>query len=105
MLSEVALLLVQLRLADCPGPTLSGLAVRVTPRILMVADACVLTFPAPVAVAVKVVVTVGTIAAEPESATVVTSSPSGEGLMETKVAFVLVHERVVLCPDATTVGE
>jgi hypothetical protein len=71
----------------------------------MVADACAVVPPAPVAVAVKVVVVKGTIAAEPESATVVTSSPSGEGVMETEVAFVLAQVRVVLCPEATTVGE
>jgi len=47
---------------------------------------------------------VGTIAADPERAKVVTSSPRGEGLIDTDVAFVLFQVSVVLCPEATTVG-
>ena len=46
----------------------------------------------------------GTIVADPESAKVVTSSPSGEGLIDIAVVFVLFQVRVVLCPEATTVG-
>ena len=104
MLSEVALALVQLKLAVCPGPILVGLATSVTPRILMVAEAFTAA-PAPVAVAVYVVVAVGTTAAEPESATVVTSSPRTEGVIDTEVELVLAHDRVMAWPAATTLGE
>ena len=51
------------------------------------------------------VVAVGTIVVEPESATEVTSSPRTEGVIATDVAFVLVHVKVVFCPAATTPGE
>src|SRR3979411_2172920 len=105
MLSEVALALVQLRLAVCPGPILVGLATSVTPRIFIVAVAEAVTPEAPVAVAVYVVVAAGTIAVDPESATEVTSSPSTDGLITTEVEFVLAHVRVVFCPAATTPGE
>ena len=105
MLSVAALLLVQLRVAVCPGPILVGLAVSVTPRIFMVADAEAVRPPAPVAVAVYVVVADGTIAVEPESATDVTSSPKTDGFITTEVEFVLAQVRVVLCPAATTFGE
>jgi hypothetical protein len=71
----------------------------------MVADAEAVTPPAPVAVAVYVVVADGTIAVEPESATEVTSSPRTDGLIATEVEFVLAQVRVVLCPAATTPGE
>jgi hypothetical protein len=71
----------------------------------MVADAEAVMPPAPVAVAVYVVVADGTIAVEPESATEVTSSPSTDGLIVTEVEFVLAQVRVVLCPAATTPGE
>lgn len=81
-----------------------GLAVSVTPRILMVAVALTFTPWAPVAVAVNVVVAVGTIVVEPDRSTVVTSSPRTEGVMATAVALVLAQVRVVLCPAATTPG-
>src|SRR6476646_303628 len=105
MLRVVALLLVQLNLAVCPGPTVVGLATSVTPRIFIVADAEAVTPKAPVAVAVYVVVADGTIAVEPESATEVTSSPRTDGLIVTEVELVLAQVRVVLCPAATTFGE
>src|SRR5947209_14501918 len=105
MLSVAALLLVQLNAALCPGPTVAGLATSVTPRIFTVADAEAVMPPAPVAVAVNVVVAGTTTAAEPESATEVTSSPRIEGVIVTDVEFVLAQVRVVLCPAATTPGE
>ncbi len=105
MLRVAALLLVQLNAAVCPGPTVVGLATSVTPRIFMVADAEAVVPPAPVAVAVYVVVADGTIAVEPESATDVTSSPRTDGLIVTAVEFVLAQVKVVLCPAATTPGE
>jgi hypothetical protein len=105
MLRVAALLLVQLNAAFCPGPIVAGLATSVTPRILIVAEAEAVTPPAPVAVAVKVVLAVGEIAAVPESATEVTSSPKTGGVIATDVAFVLVHVRFVVCPAATTFGE
>jgi hypothetical protein len=52
MLTDVALVLIQLKLAVCPGPILLGLATSVTPRIFMVAVAEAVTPEAPVAVAV-----------------------------------------------------
>jgi hypothetical protein len=105
MLNEVALALVQLRLAVCPGPILVGLATSVTPRTLIVAVAEAVTPEAPVAVAVYVVVAAGTIAVDPDSATEVTSSPSTDGLMTTDVELVLAHVNVEFCPAATTPGE
>src|SRR5580765_2405173 len=105
MLRAVAFVLVQLKLAVWLGPILLGVAVRVTPRILMVAEACTVTPEAPVAVAVYVVLAVGTTVAEPESASEVTSSPRMEGAMVTAVALVLAQERVAFCPEATTPGE
>jgi len=105
MLSVAALLLVQLNVAVCPGPILVGLATSVTPRIFTVAEADVVTPWAPVAVAVYVVVAGTTTAAEPESATEVTSSPRMDGVIATDVEFVLAHVKVVVCPAATTVGE
>jgi hypothetical protein len=105
MLRVAALLLVQLNAAFCPGPTVAGLAVSVTPRIFTVAEADAVTPCAPVAVAVNVVVVGTTTAAEPESAIEVTSSPRIEGVIATKVEFVLAQVRVVLCPAATTPGE
>src|SRR5580765_6333440 len=101
----VAFVLVQLKLAVWPGPILLGVAVRVTPRILTVADACTVTPEAPVAVAVYVVAAVGTTVAEPDNASEVTSSPRMEGAIVTAVALVLAQERVALCPEATTPGE
>jgi hypothetical protein len=71
----------------------------------MVAVAETVTPEAPVAVAVYVVVAVGTIAVDPESATEVTSSPRTDGVITTEVEFVLAHVKVVLCPAATTPGE
>jgi hypothetical protein len=82
-----------------------GLATSVTPRILIVEEADAVTPPAPVAVAVYVVVAAGTIAVDPESATEVTSSPRTDGVIATDVAFVLTQVSVVLCPAATTLGE
>src|SRR5438309_9751298 len=105
MLSEAALLLVQFSMADCPGPILAGLAVSATLRIFTAAEACAVTPPAPVAVAMYVVAAVGTMVTEPERATVVWSSPRMEGLMESEVALVLVQARVAVCPAATTGGE
>src|ERR1700732_3738413 len=105
MLSEVALALVQLRLAVCPGPILVGLATRVTPRRFIVAEDEAVTPEAPVAVAVYVVVAAGTIVVDPENATEVTSSPRTDGTIATDVALVLVQDKVVLCPAATTLGE
>ena len=105
MLKEVALALVQVRLAVCPGPMFVGLATSVTPRILIVEEADAVTPPAPVAVAVYVVVVAGTIAVDPESVSEVTSSPRTEGVIATDVAFVLAQVRVALCPAATTLGE
>src|SRR5438270_2954248 len=105
MLRVVALLLVQLNVAVCPGPMVAGVATSVTPRIFMVADADAVRPPAPVAFAVYVVVTDGTIAVEPESATDVTSSPRTDGVITTEVELVLAQVRVVLCPAATTLGE
>ena len=52
MLSEVALVLVQLRTAFCPAATLVGVAVSVTPSILTVALAVAVRPAAPVATAV-----------------------------------------------------
>ncbi|HSK44550.1 MAG TPA: hypothetical protein VLA83_11765, partial [Candidatus Binatia bacterium] len=75
------------------------------PRRFTVATAVAVTPPAPVAVAVYVVLAGGETAAEPESATAVTSSPKTEGAIATDVAFVLAHVKVVVCPAATTLGE
>src|SRR5438445_6071428 len=105
MLRVAALLLVQLRVAVCPGPILLGEATRVTPRIFTVAEADAVTPCAPVAVAVYVVVAGTTTAAEPESATEVTSSPRMDGVIATDVEFVLAHVKVVVWPAATTFGE
>ena len=105
MLRVVALLLVQLNVAVCPGPIVAGVATSVTPRIFMVADAEAVRPPAPVAFAVYVVVADGTIVVEPESATDVTSSPRTDGVITTEVELVLAQVRVVLCPAATTLGE
>jgi len=105
MLTEAAFALVHVRLAFCPGPTVVGLATSVTPRRFTVATAVAVTPPAPVAVAVNVVLVVGETAAVPESATAVTSSPKTAGVMATDVAFVLAHVRFAVCPAATTPGE
>jgi bacteriorhodopsin len=105
ILSDVALALVQLKLAVCPGPILLGLATSVTLRILIVAEAEAVTPPSPVAVAVYVVVAAGTIAVEPESATDVTSSPRTDGVIVTEVEFALSQVSVVLWPAATMLGE
>jgi hypothetical protein len=105
MLRVAALLLVQVNAAFCPGPTVAGLAISVTPRIFIVADAEAVMPPAPVAVAVKVVLAVGETAAVPESATEVTSSPKTAGVIATDVALVLAHVKFAVCPAATTAGE
>jgi len=52
MLTDIALALVQVKLAVCPGPIFVGEATRVTPRMLIVAEDEAVTPPAPVAVAV-----------------------------------------------------
>jgi hypothetical protein len=52
MLSVVAFVLVQLRVAVWPGPIFGGVAVRPTFMMLTVAVAVAVTPPAPVAVAV-----------------------------------------------------
>jgi hypothetical protein len=105
MLTDVALVLIQFKLAVCPGPIRVGVATRVTPRIFIVAEAEAVTPEAPVAVAVYVVVAVGTTAVDPESATEVTSSPRTDGTITTDVEFVLAHVKVEFCPAATTLGE
>jgi hypothetical protein len=105
MLTDVALALIQLRMAVCPGPILDGVASSVTPRMFTVAVAEEVTPEAPVAVALYVVVAVGTIAVDPESATEVTSSPKTDGVITTAVEFVLAHVKVEFCPAATTLGE
>src|ERR1041385_424073 len=105
MLTDAALAVVHVRVAFCSGPILVGLATSVAPRRFTVATAVAVVPPAPVAVAVKVVLAVGDTAAVPKSATEVTSSSKTDGVMATETAFVLAQVRFAVCPAATTVGE
>src|SRR5262245_42275314 len=104
MLRPVAFALVQLRVALWPGTICAGEAVSPTLRILTLAVVVAVTPFAPVAVAVYVVAALGTMVTEPESASVVWSSVSTEGEIETESALVLVHVSVAVCPAPTTGG-
>jgi hypothetical protein len=106
MLTEVALVAVQLKVDFRPAMIEVGVAEKVSVGAawvtVTVAEAVALP-PGPVAVAVNVVVAVGTTALLPESASGCWSSCGSVGEIVTEVAPVLVHCKVLSWP-AVTVG-
>jgi|SRR4051812_37855709 hypothetical protein len=107
MLTDVAFVVVQVRVSGDPLSIVALPAVKVTVGVVFAVTVTVtlevLVWPPdPVPVIVYVVVCVGETGAEPERGS---GSAPTDGLILTLVALVLVQDNVALCPEMIEVGE